>query len=204
MRVFSHSAWFYEQFSGLASRISEGAELLDRVLTQPDRAEEALEALSRVDHEASELRDKVIAEIEGVPVTPLPREDVHRVASMLGDTVHRFNDAAHRTRTLHLGATPQGAREMSAVLVRAASCIETTVASFRQRDYPTARCEEMESLNDEGRDIYARSIEALFAGHPDPLEVLRWKEVYDELDKALEQCRAMDHELDGIVLENRG
>ncbi|HEX5869196.1 MAG TPA: hypothetical protein VFY65_02205, partial [Longimicrobium sp.] len=61
MRVFSHSAWFYEQFSGLASRISEGAELLDRVLTQPDRAEEALEALSRVDHEASELRDKVIA-----------------------------------------------------------------------------------------------------------------------------------------------
>jgi hypothetical protein len=36
------------------------------------------------------------------------------------------------------------------------------------------------------------------------MEVLRWKEVYDELDRALEQCRAMDHELDGIVLENRG
>jgi uncharacterized protein Yka (UPF0111/DUF47 family) len=204
VRVFSHSAWFYEQFSGLASRISEAAELLDRLFSQPERADEALEALARLDHEASELRDKVVGEIEGVPVTPLPREDVHRVASMLGDTVHRFNDAAHRTQTLHLGTPPPGAVQMSAVLVRAAACIETTVASFRQRDYPTARCEEMESLNDEGRDIYARSIEALFAGNPDPLEVLRWKEVYDELDQALEQCRAMDHELDGIVLENRG
>ncbi|HEX6371574.1 MAG TPA: DUF47 family protein [Longimicrobium sp.] len=204
MSVFAHSRWFYEQFSGLASRISEAAQLLERVLSQPDRADESLEALARLDQEASELRDKVIAEIEGVPVTPLPREDVHRVASMLGDTVHRFNDAAHRTRTLHLGPTPPGAAQMCAVLVRAAACIETTVASFRQRDYPTARCEEMEGLSDEGRDIYARSIESLFDGHPDPLEVLRWKEVYDELDRALEQCRAMDHELDGIVLDNRG
>jgi uncharacterized protein Yka (UPF0111/DUF47 family) len=202
--VFAHSRWFYEQFSGLASRISEAAQLLDRLFSQPERADEALEALAKLDHEAAELRDKVIAEIEGVAVTPLPREDVHRVASMLGDTVHRINDVAHRTRTLHLGDTPQGALQMLAVLVRAAACIETTVASFRDRDYPTARCEEMESLNDEGRDIYARSIEALFAGHPDPLEVLRWKEVYDELDRALEQCRAMDHELDAIVLDNRG
>jgi uncharacterized protein Yka (UPF0111/DUF47 family) len=201
---FARSGWFYEQFSGLASRISEAAQQLDRLFAQPERADEVLEALVRLDHEAAELRDKVIGEIEGVPVTPLPREDIHRVAHMLGDTVHRFSDAAHRTRTLHLGATPPGAMQMSAVLVRAAACIEATVASFRQRDYPTARCEEMESLNDEGRDIYARSIEALFAGDPDPLEVLRWKEVYDELDQALEQCRAMDHELDGIVLENRG
>lgn len=201
---FSRSGWFYEQFSGLASRISEAAELLDRLFAQPERADELLDALSRLDHEASELRDKVIAQIEGVPVTPLSREDVHRVASMLGDTVHRFNDAAHRTRTLHLGPTLPGATQMLAVLVQAAACIESTVASFRQRDYPTARCEDMERLGDEGRDIYARSVEALFDGHPDPLEVLRWKEVYDELDRALEQCRALDHELDGIVLENRG
>lgn len=204
MSVFAHSRWFYEQFSGLAGHISAAAKLLDQVLSEPARSAQSLEALSRLAHEASELRDKVIGEIQGVPVTPLPREDVHRVASMLGDTVHRFNDAAHRTRTLHLSATPAGALEMSAVLVRAAACIETTVGSFRQRDYPTARCEEMEHLNDEARDIYAQSIEALFAGHPDPLEVLRWKEVYDELDRAVEQCRAMDHELDGIVLDNRG
>ncbi|WP_420127048.1 DUF47 domain-containing protein [Longimicrobium sp.] len=204
MSVFAHSRWFYEQFSELASHIHKAAKLLDQLFSHPERSGDFLEALARHAAEASELRDRVVAEIEDVPVTPLPREDVHRVASMLGDTVHRFNDAAHRTRTLHLGATPPGALQMSAVLVRAAVCIETTVGSFRQRDYPTARCEEMEQLNDEARDIYARSIEALFAGHPDPLEVLRWKEVYDELDRAVEQCRAMDHELDGIVLDNRG
>jgi uncharacterized protein Yka (UPF0111/DUF47 family) len=204
VRVFSHSAWFYEQFSGLASRVSEAAELLDRLFAQPERADEVLEAITRLDQEASELRDKVIGEIESVPVTPLPREDVHRVASMLFDTVHRFNDAAHRTQTLHLGAPQPRAVQLSAVLARVAACIETTVASFRQRDYPTARCEDIEALNDEGRDIYARAIEELFEGSPDPMEVLRWKEVYDELDQALEQCRALDHALDGIVLDNRG
>lgn len=201
---FARSGWFYEQFSGLASLISQAAQQLDRLFAEPERADEVLEALSRLDHEAAEMRDGLIAKIEGVAVTPLPREDVHRVAHMLGDTVHRFNDAAHRTQTLHLGATLPAAAQLSAVLVQAAACIETTVASSRQRDYPTARCEDMERLSDEGRDLYGRAIEELFAGHPDPMEVLRWKEVFDELDRALQQCSALDHELDGIVLENRG
>lgn len=204
MRVFSHPEWFYEQFSELAGRVSQAAELLDRVFSRPERAEESLDALTRLDHAASEQRDKVIAGIEGVAVTPLPRENVHRVASLLGDTVHRMSDAAHRMRTLQLGTAPPGAAQLSGVLVRVAACIQTTVASFRQRDYPTARCEDMERLRDEGRDIHARAIEQLFAGDPDPLQVLRWKEVYDELERALEQCRDLDHALDGIVLDNRG
>lgn len=204
MRVFSHPDWFYEQFSELASRVSGAAELLDRVFTQPERAEESLDALTELDHAAAELRHQVITEIESVAVTPLPRENVHRVTSLLGDTVHRISDAAHRMRTLQPGTALPGASQLSGVLVRVAACIETTVASFRKRDYPTARCEDVERLGDEGRDIYARAIEELFAGHPDPMQVLRWKEVYDELERALDQCRDLDHALDGIVLDNRG
>lgn len=204
MRISSSSRHFYEAFSALASRVRDAAGLLERIITEPGHSPEMLEQLAALDQQASELRVNVIAQIDDVVVTPLPREDVHHVASLLGDTVHLLNGAAQRTQNLHLAGTQPGAAQLAAVLVRAAECIETTVSSFRQRDYPTARCEDMGRLKDEGTAIWASAVEALFQGDPDAMEVLRWKEVYDQLQNALEQCGALDHALDSIVLENRG
>ncbi|HEU0299839.1 MAG TPA: DUF47 family protein [Longimicrobium sp.] len=204
MRLFVKLGRFYDAFSGMATRASEAARLLERLFAERQQVAEILEELARVDGEAAALRSQVVEEIESVAVTPLAREDVHKVGSMLYEMVHRFCDIARRTQPLHLGPTQPAALRLSGVLVRAAECIETSVASFRQRNYPTARCTDLERINDEGDAIYASAVEALFEGAPDPLEVLRWKEVYDQLQQALEHCQALDHALDGIVLDNRG
>lgn len=204
MRVLVRMGVFYDAFSRMAACGSRAARLLERLFAEPDRAPALLEELAQVDREAAELRRQVVDEVETAAVAPLAREDVHQVASLLYEMVHRFFDIARRTQPLHLGPTQPAALRLAEVLARAAECIEASVASFRQRNYPTARCTDMERINDEGDGIYASAIEALFEGSPDPLEVLRWKEVYDLLQQALEHCQALDHALDGIVLENRG
>ena len=204
MRAFGHKGHFYESFSGLASGVRRAAALLEQVIVEPARSAELLEQLAEVDQEASALRVTVIGQITDVLVTPLPREDVHHVASLLGDTVHVLHGAAQRALMLHLAHTQPAAAQLAGVLVRAGECIETTVASIQQRDYPTARCDDMAQLKDEGSAIWERAVEALFLGEPDALEVLRWKELYDELQEALEQCQALDHALDSIILQNRG
>ena len=203
MRLLIRMGVFYDAFSGMAACGARAARLLERLFAEPQRAAEILEELAGVDHEASGLRRQVVDEVEAAAVAPLAREDVHQVASLLYEVAHRFCDIARRTQPLHLGATQPAAQQLSGVLVRAAECIEASVASFRQRNYPTARCTEMEHINDEGDAIHARAVEALFEGSPDPLEVLRWKEVYDQLQHALEHCQKLDHALDGIVLDNR-
>ena len=203
MRLLIRMSVFYDAFSGMAARGAQAARLLERLFADPQDAPEVLEELARVDHEASELRREVVEEVETAAVAPLAREDVHQVASLLYELVHRFFDIARRTQPLHLGATQPAALQLSGVLAQAAECIEASVASFRQRNYPTARCTDMERINDEGDAIYGRAIEALFEGVPDPVEVLRWKEVYDLLQQTLEHSQALDHALDGIVLENR-
>jgi uncharacterized protein len=204
VRLFVKLSRFYDAFSGMATRASEAARLLQRLFAEPRETAEILAELTRVDGEAAALRTQVVEEIETVAVTPLAREDIHKVGSLLYEMVHRFGDIAQRSQTLHLGPTQPSVLQLTAVLVRAAECIETSVANFRQRNYPTARCSDMETINDEGDAIYASAVEALFEGSPDPLEVLRWKEVYDQLQQTLEKCQTLDHALDGIVLENRG
>jgi uncharacterized protein Yka (UPF0111/DUF47 family) len=203
VRVRSHPERFFEAFSGLAERGSRAAALLKELLAQPERADEVLAQMSTLDHEAAEIRHHVLAEGAAVAVTPLPREDVHQVVSMLADLVGMLADGAGRTQSLHLGTPREPAARLADVVVRATECIEASVRRLRDRDYIDARCDDMEPLAHEGQSIYDHAVEALFAGAPDPVDVIRWKEVYDVLEQAVEHCHRVDQALSSIAMENR-
>lgn len=203
MRVFSHPERFYEAFAGMAVQMCRSAELLRDLLAEPARADEILDSLAGSAREADALREHLIGEASAVAVAPLPREDVHQVALLLGEMVRMLNEAATVTQSLHLGAPREPAAQLADVVVRAARCIQASVASFRQRNFIAERCADMEPLAHEGQAIYDRAVEALFAGDPDPLEVVRWKEVYDMLEHMIEHCQKAENALASIVLENR-
>lgn len=203
MRIFSHPERFYEAFSGLAERVSRCAALLGELLADPERADEVLARMTTVEHEAADLRAQVLQEGTQVPVTPLPREDVHHVASMLSDMVGTLRDAAGHARSLHLGSPREPAARMADVVVRAARCMEASVAGIRARNYIDHRCAEMEGLAEEAHGIYDTAVEALFAGAPDPVEVIRWKALYDVLERVVDQCQAVENALTSIVVANR-
>lgn len=203
MRLLSHPERFFEAFSALAEQVSSAAELLRDLLVDPSRADDVLARLAVLDHEAAGVREQVLAEGAAVAVAPLPREDVHQVASLLGDLVSMLHDAAQRTQSLHLDTSREPASRLADVVVRVTRCIQSSVASFRERDFIAERCADMEPLAHEGQAIYDHAVEALFAGAPDPVEVIRWKEVYDLLEHIVEKCGAVEDALFSIVLENR-
>jgi uncharacterized protein len=203
VRLLSHPERFFEAFSALAERVAGAAELLRDLLVDPSRAGDLLARMTVLDHEAAELRRQVLAEGAAVPVAPLPREDVHQVTSLLGDLVSTLQDAARRTQSLHLDTPREPASRLADVVVRAARCIQASVASFRERNFIAERCGDMEPLAHEGQAIYDSAVEAIFAGAPDPVEVIRWKEVYDLLEHTIQQCKTVENALSSIVLENR-
>lgn len=204
MRLFPHSERFFDAFSALADRVTRCAVLLRDLLADPARADDVLAQTATLDHEAAALKHGVLQESAAAVVTPLPREDVHHVASLLSDMVSTLHDAAGRAQSLHLDASREPAVRLAEVVIRAARCMESSVGSFRERNYFDGRCGDMESLAHEGHAIYDAAVEALFAGSPDPVEVIRWKELYDVLEQAVEQCQAVEDALSSIVLANRG
>lgn len=204
MRLFPHSERFFETFSALAERVTACAGHLRDLLADPARADDILAQTLALNREAGELRHQVLEEGAAAVVTPLPREDVHHVASLLADMVSTLHDAAGRAQSLHLGTPREPAVRLAEVVVRAARCMESSVGSFRERNYIDERCTDMEGLSEEGHGIYDNAVEALFAGSPDPVEVIRWKELYDVLERAIEQCQGVENALSSIVLANKG
>ena len=203
MRIRSHPERFFEAFSGLAERVTASAGLLRDLLADPARGDEVQAQLAVLQQEGEALREQVLADSSAVPVAPLPREDIHSITLLLTDLVASLQDGAVQVRSLGLTHPREPAARLADVLVRAAQCIETSVAAFGARRLLGERCADMEPLAHEGQAIYDGAVEALFAGSPDPLEVIRWKEVYDLLEQAIEKCGAVEDALSSIVQENR-
>jgi uncharacterized protein Yka (UPF0111/DUF47 family) len=203
VRVRSHPERFYEAFEGLSAHACTAAGLLRDLLADPAHSEQILAQMAALAHEAEALREHVMEETGAVVVTPLPREDVFEIALLLYNTVTMLTDAAGRANTLHLDAPCDPAARLADVVVRAAGCIQASVKSFREKNWIDRRCADMEPLAHEGQAIYDQAVEALFAGSPDPVEVIRWKELYDLLEHTIEHCHSVENALSSIVLENR-
>jgi hypothetical protein len=94
------------------------------------------------------------------------------------------------------------AARLADVLKRAASQIETAVRNMKKPKMMLDHTRALKALEEEGDAIYAEAVGELFAGHPDPLEVIKWMELYDKLEDAIDQCDNVSNVLESIALKN--
>jgi uncharacterized protein Yka (UPF0111/DUF47 family) len=89
--------------------------------------------------------------------------------------------------------------------VRAAKLIEESVGQMRNPQAVAEYGRKIKALEEEGDQIYHEAVGALFAGNdgrPDPLEVIKWKELYDKLEEAMDECDDVSNVLESISLKN--
>jgi uncharacterized protein Yka (UPF0111/DUF47 family) len=102
----------------------------------------------------------------------------------------------------HINESRPPARKLSETIARAADCIEAGVAAIKKPAIVSEKSREIKRLEEEGDAIYQDAVGELFSGKPDALEVMKWKEVYDTLERALDQCQGVGHVLESISLKN--
>jgi uncharacterized protein len=194
---------FYQVFADLARGTSEAARILNRILAEPHPFTELLAEMAEVERVSEGARHELVVGIDGATVTPLDREDVHLVASRLGGMVRLLHHTAQSVWDLGLTDTRGAARALAELLVRATGCIEESVAQIKRPERVVEMRTELERLTEEGLAVHDRATAALFAGAPDAIELLRWKEVFDALENALIEAKSVQNMLSSIALENR-
>jgi uncharacterized protein len=204
VRLIAHPDRFFDAFSELAQQVTGCARHLHAILSEPARTPELMREMASIGEAAELGRREVIDSIAEVVVTPIDREQVHQLASRLGELVNLLGDAGQRVSDLRLEGSVEPARDLSEVLVRVAGHVELSVSHASQPRLIAARRTELELLVDEGNAIYDRAVSSLFADSVDPVEVLRWKEVYDVLQDAIGQCKEVETIVSSIALENQG
>jgi predicted phosphate transport protein (TIGR00153 family) len=201
-RLIPRDEQFFELFNQLAAHLSQAAVMLNNLFAEPERLAEHVRAIKDVEHKADLLTAQVNQRIDKSFITPIDREDIHMLASRLDDVVDLLDGTARRFAMLHINEVKEPAKALAGVLARAADRIQAAVAAIRRPEQVNQHTADIKRLEEEGDAIYHEAVGALFAGRPDPLDVMKWKEMYDTLERAIDSCMAVAQAVQSISLKN--
>jgi uncharacterized protein len=201
-RLLPRDELFFDLFDQLAAHLTMSARMLTDLFADPKRVSEHVRKIKEVEHKADVLTAGINQRINKSFVTPIDREDIHMLASRLDDVIDLLDGTARRFEMLHLSTVTPHATELNRVLLQAAERIQVAVSSIRKPKLVTEHTAEIKRLEEEGDAIYHEAVGALFTGTPNPLDVMRWKEMYDTLERAIDSCMGVAQALQSISLKN--
>jgi predicted phosphate transport protein (TIGR00153 family) len=202
VRLLPKDQEFFKMFALLASRITAASKLLHLLFKEPDRMALHVAEIKQLEHEADNLTRDVIARIDTSFITPIDREDIHRLASRLDDVIDLIDGTARRAQMFRICEVRQSALDLTEMLVRASEAIEGAVTSVKKPRVVVETNTKVKRLEEEADAIYHDAMGRLFEGDPNPLDVIKWKELYDTLEHAMDQCEDVANTLESISLKN--
>src|SRR4051812_47179095 len=201
-RLIPRDEQFFELFDQLCVHLSATARMLGDLFGDPSRVLDHVRAIKDVEHKADLLTATINQRIDKSFITPIDREDIHMLASRLDDVVDLIDGTSRRFEMLHITEVLPPARQLTNILCRAATEIQAAVTEMRKPPLVNEHVALIKHLEEEGDAVYHEAVGALFAGRPDPLEVMKWKEMYDTLERAIDSCMAVAQAVQSISLKN--
>jgi predicted phosphate transport protein (TIGR00153 family) len=193
---------YFELFEEAGQNILKAADLLDRMLTTyPDRKELAQDILD-LEHEGDRITHDIIDRLNHTYVTPIDREDILALASALDDIVDYTEEVADYLGLYKIEAPMDQAIKLAHVLKQAARQIADAIPrlrGFRDISHYTV---EINRLENEGDRLTREAVAALFDGGIDPMVVIRWKDLYERLEEAIDATEKVANIMEGIVIKN--
>lgn len=203
MRLLPREEEFFDLFTEVANRNKEAAGYLRKLFEgPPDRRTPHIEALKRLEHEADQVTHEVVNRLDRTFITPLDREDIHQLASDLDDVMDAMDGTARRAQIFRLGAPPQGVLRIVEVLQRMMDVLLEAVSRLKKGDDVMKYCVEAKQLEEEGDAIYHEGLGQLFEKERDAIELIKWKEIYDNLEDTLDQAEDVANVIESITIKH--
>lgn len=203
MRLLPREEEFFDLFVQVATRNKEAAHLLRELFdAAPERRTPIVDAIKRLEHEADQVTHEVVNRLDRTFITPLDREDIHQLASDLDDVMDAIDGTARRAQIFHLGAAPGPVKVLVEVIERMVAVLGEGVSRLKKGDDVMRYCVEAKKLEEEGDAIYHEALGQLFEREKDALEVIKWKEIYDNLERTLDEAEDVANVVESITLKH--
>jgi uncharacterized protein len=193
---------FFELFEEAGQNIRHAADLLDRMLRNyPDSKDLARDILI-CEQEGDRITHDIISRLNHTFVTPIDREDILALASALDDIVDFTEEVADYLGLYKIEAPMDQAIRLAHVLLLASEQIAEAIPLLRGFRNLSRYTVEVNRLENEGDRITREAIASLFQNGIDPMVVIRWKDLFERLEEAIDAAETVANILEGIVIKN--
>jgi predicted phosphate transport protein (TIGR00153 family) len=194
---------FFDLFEEAGNNAVRAAELLEQMLKQwPDHGE-TLRDVVVCEQEGDRITHDIIQRLNQTFVTPFDREDIIALASALDNIVDFVEEIADFLGLFRIEAPTDQAQRMARVLHLGVQQVNGAIPALRRLEDIRGFQVEVNRLENEGDRILREAVATLFDHGIDPMMVIRWKDIYERLEDAIDATEAAINIISGIIIKNR-
>ncbi|OGR93572.1 MAG: hypothetical protein A2992_05525 [Elusimicrobia bacterium RIFCSPLOWO2_01_FULL_59_12] len=196
---------FFEMFSRAAKNAVETARTYQDLVKNFRNDHPFIQKIRDLEHEGDVITHELMDSLNRTFITPFDREDIHGLTTDIDNIVDAIQAVSDRMQMYHINTQDPPLGKLADILERAVVEVEKAVREMA--DFKNARrvldfCIEINRLENEGDSALSEAIQNLFRGAKDPLEVIKWKEVYEITEAAIDRCEDVANTIEGIVVKN--
>ena len=193
---------FFVLFQKQAENIVSGAQAFTRMLEHYTGVPEQVQIIKAIEHQGDELTHQIFRKLNTTFITPFDREDMHELCGTMDDVIDLIDAAASRFVLYRVDSVRPGTIELTKVLAAATLELSAAIHAMETPDKALHRIIEINRLENESDRICRTLIAQLFEEEKDPVQIIKWKEIFEVIETAVDKCEDVSNVIESVILKN--
>ena len=202
LRIIPREERFFDLFVEDAANVLGGARQLEAMLRTFDEPEARAKEIRDTEHRGDEISHDIGHRLEATFVTPFDREEIYALISGLDDVIDLIEETADTFVLYHIDAPTASAVELAAIIVKQAELLHDALIHLKGFRGLDRYWIEVHRLENEGDRIVRAAIAALFEGERNPVEIIKWKDVYGLLESTIDMAEDVANIIERITIKH--
>lgn len=203
--LIPRSGRFYELFDQSARNLVMASEALTDLLEHFENVETKTAHLKDLEHEGDEITHEIYRQVHKTFVTPLDREDITALAQRMDDVMDYIEGASTAIRIYGITQPTSAARGLADLIRLQCIQLEKAISVLRHKGRLKSILEQLKEINrleNEADSLFLNSMAELFRGEMSSVDIIKWRDIYDQLEQATDSAEQVAHVLEAIVLKH--
>jgi predicted phosphate transport protein (TIGR00153 family) len=205
MRMIPKEEKFFDLFDELANKIEEGGALFLDMVEHYEYSEPKIVKLKELENEADVITHNTYEKMHKTFLTPIDREDIYHLVNKMDSILDMIEASAARMSLYKVKVPAKEIIEQAKILNKTIKKVKYIVHAMRNMKNAKMiidSCVEINTLENEGDIIMRMTMTRLFEQEKDPIELIKWKEIFERIEEAIDVCEDVANIVEGIVLKH--
>ncbi|WP_271812713.1 DUF47 domain-containing protein [Clostridium beijerinckii] len=196
---------FYKMFIEAAQNVEEGAKVLRKSLDSLSNIELNVSKIEELEHNGDRLVNVMVKELNDSFITPFDREDIYLLIKRLDDILDLINSTIHRFVMFNVTESTEPAKYLADMIIKCTKLISELMDELHLIGGKNSINEKILTINQiesEVDRLFRNTVGDLFRNEKDPIEIIKWKEIYQILENTIDKCEKIANIVEGVVIKN--